>query len=277
MLPREQGVPTATMKTITLAFVVPLLIATGPARSDEIEATRLADAPTEQLPPLKVLIEKSKVDLEQHRLELKMSRNAGSVDVKVFGESGNVLAEESHDFTGRPAGTVLTVTWRPSSDEAVAKIEVFAHDAFGYYSGVRIVPWSLFIPHEEVTFETDSADVRGTEGPKLEATLAKIADAVEQHKDLGTITLYVAGHTDTVGSAEHNMELSRRRAQSIASWFRRHGIRIPIAAAGFGESAPFVKTADEVDEPKNRRVDYVLSVEEPRFKNSNRVPAWKHQ
>ena len=265
------------MKTITLAFVVPLLIATGPARSDEIEATRLADAPTEQLPPLKVLIEKSKVDLEQHRLELKMSRKAGSVDVKVFGESGNVLAEESHDFTGRPAGTVLTVTWRPSSDEAVAKIEVFAHDAFGYYSGVRIVPWSLFIPHEEVTFETDSADVRGTEGPKLEATLAKIADAVEQHKDLGTITLYVAGHTDTVGSAEHNMELSRRRAQSIASWFRRHGIRIPIAAAGFGESAPFVKTADEVDEPKNRRVDYVLSVEEPRFKNSNRVPAWKHQ
>jgi hypothetical protein len=30
-----------------------------------------------------------------------------------------------------------------------------------------------------------------------------------------------------------------------------------------------------VDEPRNRRVDYVLSVEEPRFKNSTRAPVWK--
>jgi outer membrane protein OmpA-like peptidoglycan-associated protein len=266
----------AAMKTMTFTLVVLFLMATGQARADELRATRLADEPADQqLPPLKVLIDKSRVDLEQHRLEVKMSRKAGSVELKVFGESGNIIADEQHDFAGAPAGAALAVTWRPSSDEAVAKIEVFAHDAFGYYSGVRIVPWALYIPHEEVNFETDSAVVRGTEEPKLAATLAKIADALEQHKDLGTITLYVAGHTDTVGSAAHNMELSQRRAQSIAAWFRRHGIRIPIASAGFGESALLVKTADEVDEPKNRRVDYVLSVEEPRFKNSNRVPAWK--
>lgn len=256
-------------RCVAAAFVAAALVHTGvPA------ATARAEEAPRNLPPLKVLIDKSKVDLDAHRLELKMSRKAGLVQIKVYGDSGELIADEEHDFAGRPAGATLTVTWSPKRDEPIAKIEVFAHDAFGYYSGVRIVPWSLSIPHEEVNFETDSAVVRASEEPKLEATVSKILAAVEEHKDLGAITLYVAGHTDTVGTAEHNLELSRRRAQAISVWFRRHGIRIPIAAAGLGEFAPAVKTEDEVDEPRNRRVDYVLSVEEPRFKTSDRAAAW---
>ena len=36
-----------------------------------------------------------------------------------------------------------------------------------------------------------------------------------------------------------------------------------------------VKTEDEVDEPRNRRVDYVLSVEAPRLKSTGAPAAWK--
>jgi outer membrane protein OmpA-like peptidoglycan-associated protein len=252
-----------------------LLVAPVAGISSIGTGTALAEDGPRNLPPLKLFIDKAKVNLDGHRLEVKMSRQAGLVQVKVFGESGNVIADQQIDFSGNAPGNALEVRWSPSSDEAVAKIEVFGHDAYGYYAGIRIVPWSLFVPHEEVNFETDSAEVRSSEEPKLEATLAKIGEAAELHKDLGTITLYVAGHTDTVGTPQHNLELSRRRAQSISQWFRRHGIKIGIAFAGFGESAPLVKTQDEVDEPRNRRVDYVLSVEEPRFKNSDRTPAWK--
>ena len=38
---------------------------------------------------------------------------------------------------------------------------------------------------------------------------------------------------------------------------------------------PKVKTRDEVDEPRNRRVDYMLGIEPPRFKKSNTTPSWK--
>lgn len=237
-------------------------------------SVRAEDAPS-NLPPLKVLVEKSKVDLDGHRLELKMSRQAGLVQIKVYSDSGSVIADEEHSFAGRPAGSALVVTWSATRDEPVSRIELFAHDAYGYYSGVRIVPWSLSIPHDDVSFETNSASIQPGEEPKLEATLAQIAAAVEEHKDLGAITLFVAGHTDTVGTAQHNLELSQRRAHAIAAWFRRHGVKIPIASAGLGEFAPLVKTEDEVDEPRNRRVDYVLSIEEPRFKTSNRSPAWR--
>jgi hypothetical protein len=59
-------------------------------------------------------------------------------------------------------------------------------------------------------------------------------------------------HTDTVATAEYNQELSTRRAQALARWFRSHGLKLPIACAGMGERALKVKTADEVDEPRNR-------------------------
>src|SRR5262249_41947147 len=154
------------------------------------------------------------------------------------------------------------------SDEIVARIEVFGFDSDGYYKGIAITPWTLSIPHEELNFKRDSSAIEEPEKPKLEASLGKITDAVNQHKDLGAITLYVAGHTDTVGTAAHNLTLSRARARSIAAWFSQHGLKISIAFEGFGESALLVKTADEVDEPKNRRVDYILALQEPVLKTS---------
>jgi hypothetical protein len=36
-----------------------------------------------------------------------------------------------------------------------------------------------------------------------------------------------------------------------------------------------VKTADEVDEPRNRRVDYVLNIDAPRLKSTGAPAAWK--
>lgn len=263
------------MRRLHHSLWVALVIFAAPCAIGRAEPREKAPANAPRLPPLKVLIDKSKVDIDRHRLEVRLSREASNIQIKVFGESGNVLADEEHDFSGRAAGTPLIVKWSPSSDEAVARIDVYAHDSYGYYAGVRIVPWALWIPHEEVNFTTDSSEIRGSEEPKLQDSLEKIRSALSEHKDLGSITLYIAGHTDTQGSDQHNLELSRRRARSIAGWFRRHGLKIPISYEGFGEHAPAVKTADEVDEPRNRRVDYVLSVEEPRFKNSDRTPAWK--
>src|SRR5258706_11338948 len=134
-----------------------------------------------------VVIDKSKVDLKEHRLEVKMSHVASKVTIKVYDESGVVLADEEHDFTGRAAGSALVVEWSPSSDAAVARIEVFAYDEEGAYKGVAIVPWSVSIPHEEVNFRRDSADIDEPEKSKLEASLVKVNEALAAHRELGRI------------------------------------------------------------------------------------------
>lgn len=246
---------------IALSLLLPALaLADVPA-----PAQMPAEALQTKKPSLQVTIDRSKVDLAKHTLEVKLSRAAEKVVIKVIGESGAELANVEKPFSGAAAGTPLEMSWTPSSDEAVARIEVWGHDTEGYYAGVAIIPWNVSIPHEEVNFATDSDVIRESEVPKLDASLQQIKDALNKHKELGKITLYIIGHTDTVGSAEHNLQLSRRRARSISAWFKGRGLKNPIAYEGLGESAPAVKTADEVDEPKNRRVDYILSLEPPRL------------
>ncbi len=224
---------------------------------------------------LEIQIDKAKVDLKEHRLEVRMNHVAAKVTIKVYDESGAVLADQEQEFTGRAPGSTLVVTWTPSSDATVARIEVFAYDEDGAYKGIAIVPWAVSIPHEEVNFRRDSSDIDDAERPKLEASFVKVTEAVASHKDLGRITLFIAGHTDTVGTSTYNLQLSRARAQSIATWFRRRGLKVGIAFEGFGESALLVKTADEVDEPRNRRVDYILSVDEPVMKTTGFRPWWR--
>ena len=239
------------MRRLVSAAIVALVLGT------------LSPAVAEQRAALKVLIDRSKVDLPHRTLEVKLSRPADKVRLKVFGDSGAILAEVEKPFGGAAAGTPLTMSWTPSSDEAVAKVEVWGHDTEGYYAGVAIVPWNVSVPHQEVNFATNSDVIQPADVPKLEASLKLITEVANKHASLGKVTLYVLGHTDTVGSQEHNLTLSRKRARAIAAWFKGHGLSIGLAFEGLGERSPVVKTPDETDEARNRRVDYILALEPP--------------
>jgi len=254
-------------------FVATLLLGSGLSAT---AASAEDSAPVQserKLPPLKVEVDRAKVDIQGRRLEVRMSREAHMVRIKVLGESGSVLAEEEHPFPGAAPGSPLVVTWKPSSKEKVARIEVFGYDKDGYYAGVAITPWSASIDHDEVNFETDSAVIRSSEAPKLQASYDQVAALLAKHKNLGRISLYIGGYTDTVGSEQYNLDLSRRRARSISAWFRKRGLRIPIFYEGFGETSPLVKTKDEVDEPRNRRTVYLLSIDPPQLKTPG--SGWK--
>jgi len=238
-----------------------------------VEAHPADDTGPRRHVPLDLFIDKSKVDLHEHHLELKASRDLAKVSIKVVGDSGATLADETHDLGPQPAGTPLVVRWSQTSDEPIVQIEVFVFDTDGYYKGIAITPWSVSIPHEEVNFRHDSSQIDDSEKSKLEASYAKVAEAIGKHREIKA-TLFLAGHTDTVGDPSYNLRLSRQRALAIGRWFRQRGLTIPIAYEGFGESALLVKTADEVDEPRNRRCDYILSVDEPVFKSSGYHPNW---
>ncbi|MDC0741293.1 OmpA family protein [Polyangium mundeleinium] len=244
-------------------------------KAPSISCEPKAGAATGPKKKLEISVDRSHVDLEGHRLEVKLTRAACKVELQVIGESGKILANASKAFDGAAAGTVLAVDWSPIRAETVSRIEVWGHDTEGNYVGVAITPWNVKIDHEEVNFETDSDKIRDSEVPKLEASLDKVKDALAKHQDLKGIALYIAGHTDTVGSPEHNLNLSRKRARAIAAWFRGRGLKIPVAWEGFGEHSPIVKTGDEVAEAKNRRVDYILALDPPRLPQGAVPFGWK--
>jgi hypothetical protein len=226
---------------------------------------------------LTVIVDKTQVDLGAGRMPIRVSSPDGKVELRILGASGGEpLLEHEQEFADHDPAMPLTITWKPlAKGTEVGRVDLKVTDASGAFKSFALFPWSVYIPHEEVNFATDSASIDRAEVPKLQASLGKIGDALAKHKELGPIKLYIAGHTDTVGAAAYNLNLSRRRAQSIAGWFRKNGLRIPIAYEGYGEFALLVATPDNTDEPRNRRVDYILSVEDPILKATEFQAAWK--
>lgn len=71
--------------------------------------------------------------------------------------------------------------------------------------------------------------------------------------------LVITGHTDTVGAGPANDALSLRRAEDVRALFIGRGFApTRIEAAGRGERELAVPTADNVAEPRNRRVDILV-------------------
>ena len=69
----------------------------------------------------------------------------------------------------------------------------------------------------------------------------------------------VIGHTDTVGSQDYNQQLSLKRAAAIRDRLAKEGVdRNSISIAGRGKLDLAVATADQVPDPKNRRVVIIV-------------------
>jgi outer membrane protein OmpA-like peptidoglycan-associated protein len=69
----------------------------------------------------------------------------------------------------------------------------------------------------------------------------------------------IIGHTDTVGSEELNIELSLSRANYVLGWIKSHNISLlKTDIKSHGESDLLIKTADNIPEEKNRRVEILI-------------------
>lgn len=78
-------------------------------------------------------------------------------------------------------------------------------------------------------------------------------------EDLRPFRFRIEGHTDTVGSAAINQALSERRAAAVRAYLTsRFGVEAErLVAVGLGQTRLAVPTGDNVDEPRNRRVQIV--------------------
>lgn len=123
-------------------------------------------------------------------------------------------------------------------------------------SGVRVVREGdnirLVMPGN-ITFETDSHQLRSNFGSVIESVglvLAKYNDT----------TMRVTGHTDNTGSEQYNLQLSEKRAQSVANSLMSFGVAGErLYVQGSGESMPIADNSSPEGRASNRRVElYIL-------------------
>ena len=89
--------------------------------------------------------------------------------------------------------------------------------------------------------------------------MAALADVLARATERPGGEVIIIGHTDRVGSVESNDTLSLQRAQAVRQLVIDRGFDPNrVEAVGRGEREPAVQTADEVEEPKNRRAEIVV-------------------
>lgn len=101
-------------------------------------------------------------------------------------------------------------------------------------------------------FRSDSTELTPDSAAELPAILATVA--ARPAADVS-----IVGHTDRSGSADYNMQLSLQRAQAVRDELAAAGLPLERTdVTSHGENNPLIATADDVREPRNRRVEVTV-------------------
>ena len=205
---------------------------------------------------LEVDLLRDEVDLDAAVVPVVINQPVDRVEVEVLDKNGMPLVRVEDDYSGQSGR--LDIRWEPRGEPAVVRLTL--HYGGGAWYRFTLRPFWIEIPQQIINFETGSATIAEGEGEKLIATRDRIREALADVEEefRGEMQLYVAGYTDTVGSAANNLALSTRRARALARWFRDNGVDMPIYYQGFGQEVLAVDTPDQTEERRNRRARYLL-------------------
>ena len=103
-----------------------------------------------------------------------------------------------------------------------------------------------------ITFATDSAEI-------VSNFYAPLNNLGTSFKQFNQNSIEIVGFTDSTGSRQHNMDLSQRRAQSVANYLTAQGVDgSRLSTRGAGPDQPIASNATADGRAQNRRVEVNL-------------------
>lgn len=103
-------------------------------------------------------------------------------------------------------------------------------------------------------------------------TAVMLDNVVKVSSEIPQCPIRLGGHAGTSGPASYNAALSRRRAEAVVVWLRRHGVRAEIHMTWWGETQPLVKRAITCG---NRRIGAYTSQWIGTARRRVESPSWK--
>jgi len=103
-----------------------------------------------------------------------------------------------------------------------------------------------------ILFETGSANLS-------KESLALLDHLIEVVRRCREASIEVAGHTDSQGTPELNLDLSQRRAEAVTSYIGESGVDTTrMTSAGYGETKPVASNDTPEGRAQNRRIEFVV-------------------
>lgn len=119
-------------------------------------------------------------------------------------------------------------------------------------ASVVVTKTELKLKHQ-VHFLFDSSAIL----PDSQSILEEIAEALRAHPEIRSVE--IQGHTDDVGTPEHNLALSEARATAVRDALLVLGVESSrLTARGYGKEKPLVRGATADARAKNRRVQLMI-------------------
>lgn len=134
-----------------------------------------------------------------------------------------------------------------------------------YVDNVSTSPIRKLVLHKDINAINNLDNVYFESGqatliPGAAAALDSLVAVLRKNPDL---QLTVTGHTDSLGSASLNQQLSESRARTVANYLIQNGIKSErLVVGGKGYTAPLVRNNSEKDRQLNRRVTFNAVVKE---------------
>ncbi len=108
------------------------------------------------------------------------------------------------------------------------------------------------IAAEEVLFDLN----KYTLNSRANTQLKRVAEYMKEHQEA---SLRIGGHTCDLGTSQHNLTLSKNRAESVAQYLQKQGVSSArLQVRGYGESEPLVSNSNPANRVINRRVEFTI-------------------
>ncbi len=107
---------------------------------------------------------------------------------------------------------------------------------------------------DKIYFDNNKATIK----KKSNSLLDQIAATIIANPDIKHLS--IEGHTDDVGKYEHNIVLSRQRAESVVNYLVKKGVSAErLSAVGYGPDRPLDPAKTSKARALNRRVEFVIT------------------
>lgn len=116
------------------------------------------------------------------------------------------------------------------------------------------IPVLRVVADADVFFDTDRSKIR----PEALAIIYTIVESLQREPP--DVSLFVAGHTDSRGSAEYNLNLGTQRAEAVAVALAKRGLyQTSVYRVSFGEYMPLASNDTRQGRARNRRVEFLFA------------------
>ena len=124
-----------------------------------------------------------------------------------------------------------------------------------YHLNIALQPVAIgkSVVLKNIFFKTDSYEL-------LPASVAELQTLILFMKQNASVHIEIDGHTDNVGTDQHNQQLSTNRAKAVYDYLSGKGIDAKrLSYKGFGKSKPVASNDSEAGRSQNRRTEFVIT------------------